>query len=102
MHIQKLASATNITFINYTRGFIKSFWFANFLTAEDGHDYCVVACLSTIGLDGVKAYTVKPLYNDTTYLADRIVIPRVSLYLVFVYKMHQKLKLGNDIIYLHL
>ena len=46
--------------------------------------------------------TVKPPYNDTTYLADRIVIPRVLLYLVFVYKIHQKLKLGNDIIYLHL
>ena len=43
--------------------------------------------------------TVKPPYNDTTYLADRIVIPKVSLYLVFIYKMHQKLKLGNDIIY---
>ena len=47
-------------------------------------------------------YTVKPPYNDTTYLADRIVIPKVSLYLVFVYKMHQKSKLGNDIIYLRL
>ena len=31
--------------------------------------------------------TVKTPYNDTTYLADRIVIPRVSLYSVFVYKM---------------
>ena len=49
-----------------------------------------------------KAITVKPLYNDTTYLADRIVIPRVSLYSVFVYKMHPKLKLGNNIIYLRL
>jgi len=37
-----------------------------------------------------------------TYLANRIVILSVSLYLVFVYKMHQKLKLGNDIIYLYL
>ena len=47
-------------------------------------------------------HTVKPLYNDTTYLADRIVRLRVSLYSVFIYKMHQKSKLGNDIIYLHL
>ena len=54
--------------------------------------------------DFVRMYggIVKPPYNDTTYLADRIVILRVSLYLVFVYKMHQKLKLGNDVIYLHL
>jgi len=35
-----------------------------------------------------------------TYLADRIVILKVSLYLVFVYKMHPKSKLDNDIIYL--
>ena len=44
--------------------------------------------------------TVKPLYNDTTYLADRIVIPKASLYLVFVCKLHPKLKLGNDIIFM--
>ena len=52
--------------------------------------------------DDIVKSTVKPPYNDTTYLADRIVILRVLLYLVFIYKMHQKLKLGNDIIYLYL
>jgi len=34
------------------------------------------------------------------YLAERIVILRVLLYYILVYKMHLKLKLGNDIIYL--
>ena len=52
------------------------------------------------GLTRSFAGTVKPPYNDMTYLADRIVIPKVSLYLVFVCKMHPKSKLGNDIIYL--
>ena len=75
MHIQELASATNITFINYTRGFIKSFWFANFLTAEDGHDYCVVACLSTIGLDGVKAYTTIMDITAKTYYSETSLTP---------------------------
>lgn len=79
MHIQKLASATNITFINYTRGFIKSFWFANFLTAEDGHDYCVVACLSTIGLDGVKAYTTIMDITAKTYYSETSLHPAKSL-----------------------
>jgi len=35
------------------------------------------------------------------YLAKRIVILRVLLYYILVYKMHPNLKLGNDIMYLH-
>ena len=35
-------------------------------------------------------YTVKPLYNDTTYLANHIVIPKVLLYPILVYKMNPK------------
>lgn len=43
-------------------------------------------------------YIVKPPYNNTTYLADHIVIPKVLLYPIFVYKMRPKSKLGNNII----
>ena len=35
------------------------------------------------------------------YLAKRIVILKVLLYYILVYKMHLKLKLGDNIIYLH-
>jgi hypothetical protein len=34
------------------------------------------------------------------FIAKRIVIQGVLLYSVFVYKMHLRLKLGNDIVYL--
>jgi len=34
------------------------------------------------------------------YSAKRIVILRVLLYCILIYKMHPRLKLGNDIIYL--
>jgi len=36
------------------------------------------------------------------FAAKRIVIKGVSLYSVFVYKMHPRSKLGNDIVYLRL
>ena len=45
-----------------------------------------------------SAYTVNPPYNDMGFAARRIVIKGVLLYLIFVYKIHPKLKLGNDII----
>ena len=35
-----------------------------------------------------------------TYTANYIVIPKVSLYSVFVCQIHPNLKLGNDIMYL--
>ena len=40
--------------------------------------------------------TVKTPYNDTTYLTDHIVIPKVSLYPIFIYKIHLKSKLDNN------
>ena len=42
--------------------------------------------------------TVNPPYNDMGFAARRIVIKGVLLYLILVYKMHPKSKLGNDII----
>ena len=36
------------------------------------------------------------------FIAKRIVIKGVLLYLVFIYKMHPRLKLGNNIVYLRL
>ena len=35
------------------------------------------------------------------YLAKRIVILRVSLYNILIYKIHLKSKLGNNSMYLH-
>lgn len=48
----------------------------------------------------IVIYTVNPPYNDMVFAAKHIVIKGVSLYSVFVCKMHPKLKSGNDIIYL--
>ena len=36
-----------------------------------------------------SAATIKPLYYDMGFAAERIVIQRVLLYLVFVYKRHK-------------
>ena len=46
-----------------------------------------------------RVITVKPPYNYMTYLADYIVILKALLYPIFVYKMHPKYKLTNNIIY---
>ena len=46
----------------------------------------------------LEEYIVNPPYNDMGFVARRMVIKGVSLYLILVYKMHPKLKLGNDII----
>ena len=51
---------------------------------------------------GRRNTTVKPLYNDMVFAAKRIVIKGVLLYSVFIYKMHLRLKLGNNIVYLRL
>jgi hypothetical protein len=45
-------------------------------------------------------YIVKTLYNDTVFFTVRIVILKVLLYLDFVRKTHQTLKLYNNIVYL--
>ena len=42
--------------------------------------------------------TVKPPYNDMTYLINCIIILKVLLYPILVYKMYQKSKLDNNII----
>ena len=34
------------------------------------------------------------------YIVNHIIIPKILLYLVFIYQMYPNLKLGNDIIYL--
>ena len=54
--------------------------------------------LKEIKLVVYKASTVNPLYSDMVFAAKYIIIKGVLLYLIFVYKMHLKLKLGNDII----
>ena len=43
--------------------------------------------------------TVKPPYNDMTYLADYIVILKVSLYPIFIYKMYIN---PNEVIILYI
>jgi hypothetical protein len=41
---------------------------------------------------------VNPPYNDMDFAAKCIVIKGVLLYLILIYKMHLKSKLGNNII----
>ena len=48
------------------------------------------------------ATIVKPLYNNIVFAAKHIIIKGVLLYAVFVYKMHPRSKLGNNIVYLRL
>jgi len=69
----KFIGAPNITsIITYNETGIKSYWFANFLSGDDGNDYCIVATSANAGTQQITSVSLLDItrgnYFGASYL----------------------------------